>query len=83
MAQWFAINAVEGHPWIGPQYGKQQRELLAAEPRTGCCESRVQSAAPLPFLVSELNKPRQFRWRVLSQDMWQRNSGHFPHIGES
>lgn len=27
----------------------------------------------LPFLVSELNKPRQFRWRVLSQDLWQRN----------
>lgn len=27
----------------------------------------------LPFLVSELNKPGQFRWRVLSQDLWQRN----------
>lgn len=43
----------------------------------------------LPFLFSEFNKPRQFKWRVLIWELWQMNaypqqlSGRFPHIGES
>jgi len=80
---------VEGDLWTGLRYRKWKSELWSAEARIACYMNAIQSTDTLPFLPSDSNKPRQFRWRVLSWELRQINPcpqqllAYFPHIGES